>query len=337
MAVVEDIGATDEARKRGLLTNLGPGAHQCWYPVALSKDVPKGKAIGTDLGDGRIVIYRGEDGETRAMSAYCRHMGADLTFGGEVIGNHIRCPYHHWSYGDGGQCKKIPSGDPIPGGTSLVHLPLKEQFGLIWVFFGKTPLYELQTFDDFDDEKHVARACEVKFSENLRAEPWIVLSNIYDIVHLRFLHGMKIVGTQIEQMDPYRCRMSWKAEHTGEKDSGSWSPEIDVYGMNGIRTKGEMDGRLKWYIAASTPCGRRGTRMFLTIITTKDAGAESFLDRAEAMHNRILNEDLPILNNMRFGALRLVKSDRDMGRFIRAAREYPRTTLDELEAASNAT
>jgi nitrite reductase/ring-hydroxylating ferredoxin subunit len=335
MAVMDNISATSEASKGQSFTNLGPGAHQCWYPVALSKDVPKGKAIGTDLGDGRIVIYRGEDGMARAMSAYCRHMGADLTFGGDVIGNNIRCPYHHWSYGDGGKCKHIPSGDPIPRGTNLVHLPLKEQFGLIWVFFGKTPLYELQTFDDFDDEKHVARSCEVKFSENLLAEPWIVLTNIYDIVHLRFLHGMKIVGTEIEQMDPYRCRMSWKAEHTGEKESGSWSPEIYVYGMNGIRTKGEMDGRLKWYIAASAPCGRRGTRMFLTIITTKDAGAESFLDRAEAMHNRILNEDLPILNNMRYGALRLVKADRDMGRFIRAAREYPRTTLDALERAAN--
>jgi hypothetical protein len=161
------------------------------------------------------------------------------------------------------------------------------------------------------------------------------LTNIYDVVHLRFLHGIKIDGTAIEQLDPYRCRMSWKAEHTGEKESGTWSPEIFVYGMNSIRTKGEMDGRLKWYIAASSPCGRRGTRFFLTIITTKDAEAEAFLDRAEAMHNRILNEDLPILNNMRYGDLRLVKADRDMGRFIRAAREYPRTTLDALETAAN--
>jgi phenylpropionate dioxygenase-like ring-hydroxylating dioxygenase large terminal subunit len=157
MAVVDAIGATREARKGPMFMNLGSGAHQCWYPVALSKDIPKGKAIGTDLGDGRIVIYRGQDGMARAMSAYCRHMGADLTFGGEVIGNNIRYPYHHRSYGDGGQCKHIASGDPIPRGTNLVHLPLQEQFGLMWVFFGKTPLYELQTFDDFDDEKHVAR------------------------------------------------------------------------------------------------------------------------------------------------------------------------------------
>ena len=333
--MADDVGVTPEARRRELFSNQGPGAHQCWYPMALSRSLPMGKVIGTDFGDGRIVIYRGEDGMARAMSAYCRHMGADLSFGGDVVGNDIRCPFHRWSYGDGGNCKRIPSGDPIPRGTNLVQLPLKEQFGLIWVFFGKTPLYELQTFEDFDEDKHVARSCEVKLSEILRVEPWIFTTNIYDIVHLRFLHGMNIVGTEVEELDPYRCRMSWKAEHTGEKDSGTWTPEIYTYGMNSIRTKGEMDGRLKWYIAASSPCGRQGTLFFLTIITTRGEGAEEFLDRAEAMHNRIINEDLPILNNMRYGALRLVRADQDMGRFIRSAREYPRVTMDELEIAAN--
>ena len=207
---------------------------------------------------------------------------------------------------------------------------------MIWVFFGEQPLYELPTFDEFDPEKYVVRAFEVKLNEKLKVEPWIFTTNIYDIVHLRFLHGVNIVNTDIEEINPYKFRMSWQAAHSGEKHTGTWNPDIFVYGMNCIRTKGEMDGRLKWYIAASTPCGREGTKFFLTLITTKEAGAEAFFDRAEALHNRIINEDLPVLNNMRYGALRLVASDRDLGRFIRSVREYPRTTLDALETAANA-
>src|SRR3546814_9949353 len=128
-----------------------------WSSDVCSSDLP-GQVIGRDIGDGRIVIYRGEDGAVRAMSAYCKHMGADLSVGGEVVGNNIRCPFHHWAYGDGGQCRHIPAGDEIPKRATLFHFASAEQFGLIWVFFGKKPLYELQTFEDFDEAKHVARS-----------------------------------------------------------------------------------------------------------------------------------------------------------------------------------
>jgi hypothetical protein len=122
----------------------------------------------------------------------------------------------------------------------------------------------------------------------------------------------------------------------GEKGPGTWRVEVDVLGVNCVRTKGEMDGRLKWYIAAQTPCGQQGLRTFMTLITTKDDGAEAMLDRAQEMHTKIVNEDIPILNNMRFGDPHLVKTDQAMGRFMRAAREYPRTTLDAMETAANA-
>src|SRR3546814_10912158 len=75
----------------------------------------------------RIVIYRGEDGAVRAMSAYCKHMGADLSVGGEVVGNNIRCPFHHWAYGDGGQCRHIPAGDEIPKRATLFHFASRSE------------------------------------------------------------------------------------------------------------------------------------------------------------------------------------------------------------------
>lgn len=330
------VNTEPQGRKRDFVFDLGPGAHQCWYPVALSTEIPIGKAIGTDLGDGRIVVYRGEDGVARAMSAYCKHMGADLSYGGEVVVNNIRCPYHHWAFGDGGHCKSIPSGDDIPRGTNLVQFPLEEQYGLIWVFFGETPLYDLAKFEEFDSEKYVVRSCEAAYDEPVRVEPWILATNAFDLAHVRFLHGVNVIGSEVKELNTYHRRMFWKMGEFQEKDTGTWNPYIDLYGVNSIRTKGEMDGRLKWYIAAHTPSGRRGTRTFFTIITTKDDGAEAFLDRAEALHNRLVNEDLPIVNNMRLGDLHLVGADREMARFMRFARKYPRTTLDSLESAANA-
>lgn len=333
MAALAKADPADSASGRASVFDLGPGVHECWYPVALSSRVPKGKAIGRDIGEGRIVIYRGEDGMVRVMSAYCKHMGADLSVGGEVVGNTIRCPFHHWAYGDGGQCKHIPAGDEIPKRANLFHFESREQFGLIWIFFGKTPLYELQTFNDFDEDKHVARSYEVELGEKLNCEPWIFTTNVFDIAHLRFLHKVNIVNSEIEEIDPYRRRMSWEAD-MGDKAAGGLRLDIHVYGMNSLRSKGDQGGRLKWYIAASVPSVREGTKFFFTIVTTKEDGAGEFLDRQAAMHTQIVNEDIPILNNMRLDELLLVPSDRAMARFMRAVLKYPRVTMKALEQSA---
>jgi len=333
MAALALADSDDSSAGRASVFNLGPGAHECWYPVALSSNVPVGKVIGCDIAGGRIVVYRGEDGVVRAMSAYCKHMGADLSMGGEVVGNHIRCPFHHWAYGDGGQCRHIPAGDEVPKQANLFHFASKEQFGLIWIFFGKAPLYELQSFDDFDEEKHIARSYEVQLNERLNCEPWIFTTNVYDIVHLRYLHGVNIIRSKVEKIDAYRSRMSWDAD-LGEKGTGGLRMEIYVYGMNSLRTQGDQGGRLKWYIAGSVPTAREGTKFFLSIITTRGEGDVEFLDRQAAMHNQIINEDIAILNNMRLDELLLVPSDRAMAQFMRSVIKYPRVTMKELEQAA---
>src|SRR3546814_5763868 len=79
-------------------------------------------------------------------------------------------------------------------------------------------------------------------------------------------------------------------------DLGDWRPDIEVFGTNSIRTRSEIEGRFKWYVAGMTPCGREGTKVFFSVATTKDEKSEEYFDKWQAMHNRFINEDLPILN-----------------------------------------
>jgi len=95
---------------------------QNWYAVAMSDEVTVGKAIGADYLDGRVVVWRGEDGVARVMSAWCAHLGTDLSIG-DVVGNEIRCAFHHWHYGDDGVCTRIPAGDKIPPKARVRRLP----------------------------------------------------------------------------------------------------------------------------------------------------------------------------------------------------------------------
>src|SRR3546814_18089257 len=106
----------------------------------------------------------------------------------------------------------MPAGGEIPKRAPLCHVAAAEQVGLIGVFFGKTPPYELQTFEDFDEDKHVARSYQVQLSEKLNSEPWMSTTNVFDIVHLKFLHKVNILNSEIEDINPYRRRMRWEAD-----------------------------------------------------------------------------------------------------------------------------
>src|ERR1035441_8881280 len=73
------------------------GFDECWYPVALSSEVAPGMVHGCEFLDGRVVVFRAAGGGVSVLSAYCRHLGADLA-DGDIKDDCIRCPFHHWTY-----------------------------------------------------------------------------------------------------------------------------------------------------------------------------------------------------------------------------------------------
>ena len=68
---------------------------ESWFPVCMSSELSVGRVIGRSFLDGRVAIFRGEDGVARVFSAYCPHLGADLA-AGKVVGNRIQCGFHLW-------------------------------------------------------------------------------------------------------------------------------------------------------------------------------------------------------------------------------------------------
>lgn len=85
-----------------------------WIDAGSASDLAIGAVSAAQHNDTKLAIWRGEDGELRALEAKCAHAGMDMTQGGKVHGNWIECPFHTWRWDEFGSLREIPySKKPI--------------------------------------------------------------------------------------------------------------------------------------------------------------------------------------------------------------------------------
>jgi nitrite reductase/ring-hydroxylating ferredoxin subunit len=177
----------------------GQGYHQSWYPLSLSGELPSGAVIGKDFLGTRVILYRDSAGRAVVQSAYCPHLGADLSVG-QVINGQIRCAYHHWTYGTDGKCVHIATGDKIPPGARIFTYPSAEAWGLVWAFNGAEPLFDVPRIPDADEADLIF---ETRQRYDQRIDPWMARSNGVDFQHFRALHGMPVADPDTMTVGPY--------------------------------------------------------------------------------------------------------------------------------------
>lgn len=297
---------------------------QSWFPICLSTDVGPGEVMGYDFLDGRIVVYRGESGRATVASAYCPHMGADLAVG-QVVGDAIRCAFHHWDYDLDGKCVRTMVGDPPPPTACLFVFPSQERWGIVWAFNGETPLYELPEFP-FPEEALAIKTIELPGLSPV--DPWIQCCNTPDMQHIKALHGVQFNQDdphELVRWTPYSCAYDFDGIHVnGEKVENS----IGVWGTALYWQSTFIDG--KWF-GFLVPMGmpRPGHSKNFMIVAGKKADGtpeevEQWLDFVLEFEKRVVGEDIPIMNTIRFRPGTLTRSDKTFARYLQLLRDYPR-------------
>ena len=315
----------------GIYQSVGAGYHTCWYPVGLSADLAKGEVTGIDLCDGRIVVFRGDDGIARAMLPYCKHMGADLSVG-DVVGNEIRCAFHHWQYGGDGRCTKIETGDRIPSAAVLRTLPLEDRDGLLWVWWGDTPTYPVPSFSDFKEGEWAFRTYEVPLEKEVHCDPWVFAANVMDFQHLKSLHSVD-VGSPDVNWHEWGAAMKWSFSRP---EVGEINWDIELWGTNTARTvQPQPDGTIIGHIATTAPLGKQGTKVFIVLVTNDLENSETVLDHQAQMHTNIANEDMDVLSTIRVGQANFTSSDKKLVQYMRYQHDYPKSTMAELESGAS--
>ncbi len=224
------------------------GYEQTWYALGLSSDLAPGQIIGKDFLDGKVVMWRGVDGTASVMSAFCRHLGADLSIGC-VVENEIRCAFHHWQYGADGKCTKIPVTDKIPAKARVFKFPTAEKWGLIWAFNGLEPLFDVPEFRAYEESQLEYRTAP---GFDIPVQPcWVPFTNSVDFQHLRVLHGLKIdFDPRDIKMSKYGFEYDVKFE---DPKMGIFDQQIRVSGTNTIALTGELNGMKILSMATGTP------------------------------------------------------------------------------------
>jgi renierapurpurin 18,18'-hydroxylase len=107
-----------------------------WYPLARTSELRRGETIGTSFAGDPIALVRTDNGKVFALEDRCAHRQVPL-HAGVVMGEHIQCSYHGWTYDASGRCINVPYLDKarsLPNGVRTY--PCREAYGLIFVFPG---------------------------------------------------------------------------------------------------------------------------------------------------------------------------------------------------------
>ena len=293
---------------------------QSWFPVALASELLDDRPLGLDFLDGRIVVYRDQSGVVVALSGYCPHVGADLS-AGRIVDGRIRCAFHHWEYDESGTCVKTGIGDKPPPGACLFKFPTRERYGLIWVFNGVEPLFELPDFPYPDDQLEMLN---YKAERPLHSDPWVFAANTPDIQHLKVVHKMQF---QVEdphdlmQWHEYGLEFPYKAVHQGnvpmENTAAIRGTSIFYrWGVYGDFWRGTITG-------FGLP--RPGmNQVFNCNVVLKGPKAREQLEALLVVSKRTISEDWALLDTISFRQGTLSKGDKSLARFLKYLRGYPR-------------
>jgi len=297
----------------------GSGFHRSWFPVGLASDLDNGTVIGVDFLGTRVVAYRDAAGDAVVQSAWCPHLGADLSLGQRVDGQ-IRCGYHHWRFDAAGDCVHIPTGDKIPRGAKLFSYPVAEAWGLVWVFNGETPLFGLPRIPGIDEQD---LAFEARLRGIRQVPPWVSTSNGVDFQHLRTLHNLPTSAPEAIEVRDYA--IEYRVEATGYMQHGL------ITGTNVFAQHLRRHGMDAFMLFAGAPIDERRSRGFNVVGARKTGNSAAERQPVNAalrelcdFVDRLLAEDEPVLNTMRFRKGVLVASDRHLARYFKYVSDFPR-------------
>jgi nitrite reductase/ring-hydroxylating ferredoxin subunit len=303
-----------------------------WYIACPSSELPQSKAKSIEICSQKIVIFRGEDGEVRALDAYCPHLGTDLGIG-HVDGNWIRCAFHHWAFDATGTCQNIPCQSNIPPKAKVQAYATEEKYGFIWIYPDAVAPEGVADFDELQGKEIIAQA-DTAFERNCHHH--ICMMNGIDAQHLKTIHHLDIkmdlslhrseLGTQIDFTMRGNFPQTTFRERLGSRLLGS-TYEYSMRYAHGCMGLLTMMKNVRLFVPlhmiyAYTPIAPGRTRIQPIYVTEKRRGILGYLLSklllfcTRLAYYMLRDEDGKIYDNIRFHPQLLLSIDQPLVQYM---------------------
>ena len=304
-----------------------------WYIVCPSHSLSVESVQSFDLCGQRIAVFRGKDGQVRALDAYCPHMGTDLGIG-DVVNNNVRCFFHHWAFDGAGDCQDIPCQKQIPSGAQLQSYATEEKYGFVWVYpeaIAPTPVVE---FDELKGQEVVAVADK---SLTRRCHHHTCMMNGIDVQHLQTVHQLPVEMALTLGEETEKGLIDFSL--SGDLPNDSWRLRLlrlllgpsytysmrYAYGCVGLLTMMKNVRLLPplHLVYAYIPLSDGGTRIQPIYVTRKRSGLLGKLISwfllliTRLSYYALRGEDGKIYDNIRFDPKNLLPVDRPLVEYMR--------------------
>ena len=162
-----------------------------WYLLCRSDELATGEVKPMHYFGRDLVAYRTESGEAVVVDAHCPHLGAHLGYGGTVVGESIRCPFHAWRFSTDGSCVDVPytTADTLPK-VGVRCWPVAESSGLIHVHYsdhGNAPTWDVPEIPEWGEPGWVGY---LTHGWTVRMHAQELAENVPDTAHFLVVHGL---------------------------------------------------------------------------------------------------------------------------------------------------
>lgn len=220
-----------------------PAIPNGWLGIAYSREVGVGQVLSRHILGRDLVLFRGNSGQLSVADAYCPHLGAHLG-DGEVVGDCLQCPFHHWKFAADGACAEVPYWKAVPK-TRLNTWPVREINGFVFVWHhagGAAPSWEIPPHPLVDDASYAF----ITTREHLfRGHPQDISENGADFAHFIAIHGWDGVKLKFTPQDhTYRVGYDTEGVDTGYGEAGA--VEVDSLAVGPGYTYTHYSGERDW-------------------------------------------------------------------------------------------
>ena len=228
-----------------------------WFAVDWTRELHEGDVKPIHYFGEDLVLFRTRDGEARVLDAFCPHLGAHIGYGGRVMGETVRCPFHGWQFdGSSGDCTQIPYCEKIPPRAQLRAWPVQEKNGMVFVWHhseDKPPDWDFPALEEIGHpDWSEARTVDLEMEAYVQDTH----ENNNDPIHFQYVH--KMLGDQEGEISFTEDSTHYRIVNTNEQETPFGTFEMSLVrdswglGLTAVRLDGFPDAGLLMY-SSTTP------------------------------------------------------------------------------------